>query len=575
MKLIGDWLRLLSFILIHCSNKWHVCFGDDTIMADIFEYFTLSDETLPVANGKQLGGYDKDSGLIWILGGHICDTCVYSYNITSDTVSTETSLSSGIENNNPDNSVLINSIIYYIDEDGTIGKYDTTTSTQTHAWFDDTDSLVYGCMVANIENTLLFVLDNADEFYIIDIENETIVQGPVANFDRVSPSCAVSDQNDMYVMFGDVARIEKISLDGDILSQKWQVLSLDLDVEPFWDYLDCTSFDSLRHTRSILINEMIYILGLSCYNQDISGSNSDGVILKFDPNLLTMEFVGRLYDENYIGLFTYVYDYKGGIDFNRVYFIGGYPEYTFSSLIYYSNDFSFAFSTSMPTSLPTALPSSKPTQQPSEIATNEPTLLPSNNPTIEPSNAPTQSPTAFATEIPSNIPSEMPSLHPTVDINVNIDSADELSSSNGTNTTSENMWIIVIVIIGVILIILFCCLMLFVFRGFKQLVWQINDLNANSKSLRAMNGSKSETQVLKKASRHDDVKIAMVSNLKCSVAQPEMNQNGFKSTNNNNDLESDESEQRIQKDEIFYRNENNTTKSTKVGIEFEKEGEKN
>ena len=184
--------------------------------ADIFEYFTFSDATLPEANALQIGGYDEQTNAIWMLGGS-CGDCVHLYNISTDTITALTDIPTSISNNNPDNSVIVNSTIYYITTDGIFGKYNILSDTQTHPWINNPDSLYLSCLVSNIENTMLFTIDSTNEFYIINITNESIIQGPNSNYDRFSPSCSVTSDNYMYVMFGGEPRIERISLNGDIL----------------------------------------------------------------------------------------------------------------------------------------------------------------------------------------------------------------------------------------------------------------------------------------------------------------------------------------------------------------------
>lgn len=513
------------------------CFATvDVIDADIFEYFVLSDTVLPVANAEQIGGYDETTQLIWILGGMYCQTCLYSFDVSNDNLTEQGALINSLENNNPDNSVIIDSVIYFTHEDGPIGKFHIPSKNETYHWFSDPSDLSFPCMVTNNEKTHLFMV-GGNEFWIIDIKNETLTQGPNLHFDRFSPSCSVTNDNYLYVTFGDEARIERINLDrlpdaiinGEITtssSDVWEVLSLDLNDDTLLQTIDCADYTVFRHTRSLLIDDNIYIFGAYCYQYDDGSTiHTTGFILKFDPNEVSMTYVGTLYDENYKGLFSYVDDTIKDKDFNRVYFIGGLPELTGSPLIYYSNDFDDP--TAQPTGQPSYQPSAKPTNSPSDEPTDEPTMEPTVEPTLQPTERTTTttvsdiSTTAISvidTTVGDNVMSTegntFSTIQPsegqvtatqlittqlvgssTADVatvsgsdTISISTTDNyitdsdatndqlISGNNESVLQNENLWIVITVIS--VFVMVFCIAVVFIYCGFNKLSYQMAHLKS-------------------------------------------------------------------------------------------------
>ena len=525
--------------------------GEDTIVADIFKYYTISDETLPTPNAEQIGGYDNNTNLIWILGGMNCEICVYSYNITSDTINTHNSLTTGITNNNPSNSVIINSIIYYLDEDGTIGKYEIEAETQIHPWFNDPSDVRVGCLVTNTNKTKLYLIDDVNEFFIIDIKNETINQGPNANFDRTSPACAVSSDNYMYVLFGNQYEIERINLNGIIYENSWQILALNLNVPKLLNYIQCDSMNEFNHLKGLLINDIIYVFGFWCGAE----ATTEGAIFKFDPKFPSIEYVAKMYNSgSYRGLISYVNTPK----MKKVYFFGGWPDQSSTDVIYYSNE--FVFDTLMSTT-PITISSSSPTNTPSDYTgdTSTSTTQPTSIPTIHPSNStysnsPSCSPTeklqslsttpspTFVSTLTTTRSNEatatvasistandaqittavMTTKTPAINYNTssmshgNLNSDEDAVISENNENINRSISMEYMAIIGGMIMLLFCLLLLIICFCFNRLTHEMKLLKLDLSRI-----NNDDTNMIEKQPLKQDIEMEMAQNIEIKkVPQP-------------------------------------------------------
>ena len=66
-----------------------------------------------------------------MIGGIPCGTCVYSYNIESDVVSSIGSLETTVWGVGDPIAVSINGTVYFLTRNGQIGTYDIANGTQT------------------------------------------------------------------------------------------------------------------------------------------------------------------------------------------------------------------------------------------------------------------------------------------------------------------------------------------------------------------------------------------------------------------------------------------------------------
>lgn len=212
-----------------------------------FESWITSPVTLPANAYYGFAVYAEESSFsecIFVFGGVNCLTCMSCYNITSNTIYTYDTLTTGGYRIGDPAAVLIvdedsgEELIYFLTHDGYLQKYDLNTKTESNKLFStDVDE---ACLVKNKNGTELYIVEGAGSlFWIYDLIDSELVVGPSLSFSRTDHSCAVNewDEDDpyLYVLGGNRVQIERIKINGllaDIETNtneyEWETLMLQL-----------------------------------------------------------------------------------------------------------------------------------------------------------------------------------------------------------------------------------------------------------------------------------------------------------------------------------------------------------
>ena len=168
-----------------------------------FETWTKSVDSIP--QPAQAFGviYDEsyDPSNIYLIGGLPCDTCVYSYNIASDAISSIGSLGTGFWGVGDPIAVSINGTVYHTSTSGQIATYDIATGTQTV--LETNNNIKAGCINKHPTKRELYIKGSTDngnspngakttQFYIYDIDNDVLtLSSNSLVYSRNFPLCVV------------------------------------------------------------------------------------------------------------------------------------------------------------------------------------------------------------------------------------------------------------------------------------------------------------------------------------------------------------------------------------------------
>ena len=378
--------------------------------------WTLSSASIPTADRDVSPVFDASfsNDSIYLIGGPRCTTCVYQYNISTDTIIQYDTLSNGGYSEGHKSAVLINDTIYYITQSGTIYTYNVVTKSES-TLISYYSSLSMPCLVVNqLDPTKLYISHGyyGTSFHIFNLLEDTSIEGPSFAYTRFAPACIISNYNHLangsyyYIIGGQSSRIERINLNllhdvnvtnGINTAVEWEVfLTFSGSISGA-----STTFSSVRNIAVAQFANFIYLIG----GWD-GAKNND--ILYLDIETGEIKYNG----EYPISLYAAEAIFIDLGNLNRyLYVFGGTLHGSYTNRIYISNP--FVVPTLEPTDLPTIVPSTIPSNIPTNIPTHIPTYTPTNIPTAIPSNQPTVIPSSQPTKMPSSRPTKFPSTRPT------------------------------------------------------------------------------------------------------------------------------------------------------------------
>eukprot|EP01084_Bolivina_argentea_P161083 280430_1 len=209
-------------------------------------------ETLPSTRAAQVIGYDKKTGLAWILGGWITGTefsDVYSYNITSGIISHHGQLSIGnVAMNTGQAYTTIGTTIYFIQDTNDIYTFDMKTGAIIA---NNIPAAPIGegieCMAHFLNKYLIVIGLSVSDIYDFETQ-QWLMTVPALNTQRQGSSCQVYDKY-VYIFGGrnsiHLNTIEKLDL---TTLFSWQILPTTLT---FTTYL----------LRTTLVGDKIFVTG--------------------------------------------------------------------------------------------------------------------------------------------------------------------------------------------------------------------------------------------------------------------------------------------------------------------------
>ena len=348
-----------------------------------FTSWTLSSAALPSANRALFCVYEEEfnNECIWIFGGLECSTCVYCYNITSDSIYTYDTLTTISFNLASTGAALIDGIVYYWNR-GDIRQYNITSKEDTTLVADvKSTSSDRNCMVRNPNtdnyNQLLIVDgDDSTDFYIYDIDTNTYTTGNSLNVSRFAPECAISysQYNDanygvtdayLYVIGGQTQVIERIDVTGNVSSSLWETAFIMSDTVS-GAVFDFTSSNN-NYWSAISYYDVIYMWG-GWGVTDFSDANET---FYFNTSAATsdMELVYCDSGCDYPVVATQQCSVLVESESNkevRVYGFGGWNSGTQTQISFSNNGYNYRYSF-IPHDT-TAQPSAEPTDQPNQCS---------------------------------------------------------------------------------------------------------------------------------------------------------------------------------------------------------------
>ena len=187
MIFLSVWFRLIlkifdminSLLLFSLSSltTFNNALNDDDVVA--FKLWARSDASLPAASRGTTSLHDAtlDDNSIWIMGGQWCHVCVYRYFISNDTIITYDYLTNGGWTLSSNSAVLVNGIIFFLNEYGAIYTYDIMNKVESSSFIVNVTNLWHGCLTKHPDNSQIYVQGPqyhdivSTQFYYIDINN--------------------------------------------------------------------------------------------------------------------------------------------------------------------------------------------------------------------------------------------------------------------------------------------------------------------------------------------------------------------------------------------------------------------
>ena len=276
-----------------------------------FRAFTLSDAILPSPTTNIDAVYDAsfDPKSIYMTGGTECRTCIWKYNIHDDTIALYDTLrntTGGVTSGSDRSSVFINGAMYWLSQNGDLLKYDILSKKDSiiHSFTTVFD----GCLTKHPNNGQLYIqgakaasadpMDAATQFFIYNLDsnaagsNVAVAVGPSLNHGRSHPSCVISEYYSnnpyLYVFAGESSFIERLKINEDIKTNKWQVLTTKFDEYNVGDK-STFRFDShISYFGIFSFKEYIFIV-----NGYDGGNGGENEMFIFNCDSLTIDYFGE------------------------------------------------------------------------------------------------------------------------------------------------------------------------------------------------------------------------------------------------------------------------------------------
>ena len=201
-------------------------------------------------------GYNKITDTIWIIGGFGCTTCVQSYHVETDTITSHSDISGAMYSLAGATSVMVDQVLYYYPYNVGLSKYDTTTLTESYAFTSPPSLMLYPCMALSLNKTQIYITGDSDSklFYVYDILSGVWISGPSTTNSHQYTACEVSNSNHLYIKGRPSSYVEKINLDSlDV----WITLSTQM----FPANGFATNYAAVNGIVSATVENLIYYIG--------------------------------------------------------------------------------------------------------------------------------------------------------------------------------------------------------------------------------------------------------------------------------------------------------------------------
>ena len=259
-------MSVLNLVTCTMSTIMMRCQGNDFLKSWSTSYAPWGDSQHYVTQDAANGDY------VWIIGR--LSNLVFRYQVSTDSFQQFSFSETTASGTQTTDSVMVDNIIYLLENDGPISTYDTSDGTFNDGVIDNEGPWKYGCVTA-INNILLVVDGQWDGyFWYYNITNSTWSEGPNLHYSRYRPGCIVHN-NYLYIVSGRSIYIERMNLtqflypndhDNETITN-WEVLDTtmsDIDTN-LMTTQDCNWSDF--HSFGIAaIDSYIYILGGICTN---------------------------------------------------------------------------------------------------------------------------------------------------------------------------------------------------------------------------------------------------------------------------------------------------------------------